>query len=437
MMQQDLGQPGTTPSSGIFVFSLPRTGSTVLRLVLDTHPEIFCPDEIHLGRLLRALYETNEGLAEGSGTSSTSPQLIDGASPGAAATRRMVGELLAAAAAGRGKSLWCDKSPTNIEHMELIDRLLPGSRYVLLHRHCLDFTISCMQFSAYGFFLQVVEDYVRRDHRNYVRAIVRAWNEKTRELLQFEAAHAERCHRLRFEDLVASPEDASRGLFDFLGVGFDPALLERVFATPHHQRALNGDPNAMFSRAIVADGVGRGARLEPRAVAGLPADLAQTMNELLVALGYPAVEITATGFDMRLGKGAAAEGRGEGERVKAEQQAAAGPPAIPAAAIFAMIGQRLAARPDLAGKVRSSFAFVLTGQGGGSWLLDLTEPPGRVVQDGGDGAEVAITTSAADFAAIVAGQLNPAVAAREGRMRVEGKADENTLRNLLGALTGG
>lgn len=433
-MPQDLGQHGTYPTSGNFVFCLPRTGSTVLRLILDTHPEIYCPDELNLGRLLRALYDTNEGLAESGGSGAINPQQIDPASPAAAATRRMVTEMLGAAARSKGKSLWCDKSPSNLEHLVLIAALLPGSRYLLLHRHCLDFVGSCLRFSTHGFFLAVVEDYVRRDHRNFVRAVVRAWNERTRELLRFEAEHAGSCHRLRYEDLVTSPEETSRRLFDHLEVPFDPQLLQRVFSSTHHQRPFNGDPNALFSRGIVDHGVGRGAELNPGAFATIPAEMLQEMNELLVTLGYPAVELTANGFDMHAGKGAA-PGQGEGAPVKVEQEAAGPPPAIPAAAIFAMIGQRLAAQPDLASKVRSSFAFVLTGQGGGRWLLDLTEPPGRVVQDGGE-AQVAITASAADFAAIITGQLNPAAAAREGRMRIEGKADDSTLRDLLGVLTG-
>jgi len=423
-MQQDSRQHGPGSSPGIFVFSLPRTGSTVVRLILDTHPEIFCPDELNLGRLLRALYDTNEGLAEGGGATAANALQIDPASPWAAETRRMVAEMLGAAASRKGKSLWCDKSPSNLEHLATIAALLPGSRYILLHRHCLDFAISCLRFSTYGFFLAVVDDYVRKDHKNFLRAVVRAWSDHTRELLRFEAEHAGDCHRLRYEDLVTSPEETSRRLFEFLGVAFDPQLLQRVFSSPHHQRAFNGDPNALFSRAIVDQGVGRGAELNPAAFASIPAELLQGMNELLVTLGYPAVDVTAKGFDMHLAKAAPASRPAAGS---------ATPPAIPAAAIFAMIGQRLGAQPTIAGKVKTSFKFVLGGEGGGCWVLDLTEPPGRVIPDGAE-AQCVITTSAADFAEIVAGRLNPAVAVRQDRMRIEGQVDDAALRELIGAL---
>jgi protein-tyrosine sulfotransferase len=433
--------PPSTDAPGVFVFSLPRTGSTLLRLILDTHPDVFCPDELNLGRLVRALYDTSEGLAEGAGTVAQQPAQIDPGSPGAVETRRLIAGMLGAAAARKGKSLWCDKSPSNLEHMGWIERLLPGSRFILLHRHCLDFAISCLRFSTYGFFLTVVGDYVRRDHTNFLRAVVRAWVEKTEELLRFEAEHPGRCHRLRYEDLVAAPETSVRALGEFLGVAFEPQLLRRVFSTAHHQRAFNGDLNALYSHAIVDRGVGRGAELEPQAFASIPAELLRQMNGLLETLGYPAVELTATGFDMHLGRGGAAAVAGAAaahaaDEVDDAKDGAAAPPAVPADAIFSMIGQRLNAAPTLAGQVNSSFKFVLGGQGGGTWVLDLTEPPGRVIADDAE-ARCVISASAADFVEIVSGRLNPAVAVKEGRMKLGGEVDETALRGLIGMLLAG
>jgi hypothetical protein len=428
--------PPSTDAPGVFVFSLPRTGSTLLRLILDTHPDVFCPDELNLGRLVKALYDTSEGLAEGAGTVAQQPEQIDPGSPGAVETRRLIAGMLGAAAARKGKSLWCDKSPSNLEHMGWIDRLLPGSRFILLHRHCLDFAISCLQFSTYGFFLTVVGDYVRRDHTNFVRAVVRAWVEKTEELLRFEAEHPGLCHRLRYEDLVTAPETSVGALSEFLGVAFDPQLLRRVFSTSHHQRDFNGDPNALFSHAIVDRGVGRGAELPPQAFASIPAELLRQMNELLAALGYPAVELTAGGFDMHLGRDAAAKAAKAADGADEAKDGAAAAPAVPAAAIFSMIGQRLSAAPTLAGQVNSSFKFVLGGQGGGTWVLDLTEPPGRVIAEDVE-ARCVISASAADFAEIVSGRLNPVVAVKEGRMRLGGEVDDAALRGLIGMLLAG
>src|SRR5260370_37695672 len=39
----------------VFVLCCARSGSTLLRLILDTHPAVACPPELHLGRACRDL----------------------------------------------------------------------------------------------------------------------------------------------------------------------------------------------------------------------------------------------------------------------------------------------------------------------------------------------------------------------------------------------
>lgn len=430
---------------GIFVLSLPRTGSTLLRVMLDTHPDIFCPDELNLGRLLDALYDTNEGLAE---LSRTGPMLgaadVDPASPPALATRRIVSHLLAAAARRKGKPLWCDKSPNNLGHRDLIAKLLPDAQFILLHRHCLDFAMSCLRACMYGFFLGAIEDYVRKDHKNTLRAVIRAWEETTRELLAFETEHGERCLRLHYEDLVTAPAESLGRICEFLGVELDPRVLERVFSSPHPQRASHGDPSVLYARTIVDRSIGTGAEINPAMMKTLPADLWRRMNEVLELLGYPAVELTAGGFDMHFGRGAAAASVAPGAAAatalgtrgalgaRAGRTPADAPPII-AADFFTAMAERLRAEPALAGKVNGSFKFVLTGRGGGTWVLDLTRPPGDVIPDGVS-AQCVITTSSTEFAQIVTGKVNAASAFREGRLVLQGPAGEDVLRELVGIL---
>jgi protein-tyrosine sulfotransferase len=444
--RQKPAEQGAAPAAdrpGIFVLSLPRTGSTLLRVILDTHPDIFCPDELNLGRLLDALYDTNEGLAE---LSRTGPRLgaveVDPASSPARATRRIVSHLLAAAARRKGKSLWCDKSPNNFEHRELIAKLLPDAQFILLHRHCLDFAMSCLRACLYGFFLGVVEEYVRKDHKNTLRAVIRAWEETTRELLAFEAEHGKRCLRLRYEDLVTAPAESLGRICEFLGVELDPRILERVFTSPHPQRASHGDPAVLYARTVVDRSIGTGANINPAMMKTLPEDLWRRMNEVLERLGYPAVELTARGFDMHFGRGSAATLEPAAAAARPQTLATPGaragmtpadaPPLI-AAEFFAALAERLRAEPELAGRVNGSFKFVLTGRGGGTWVLDLTRPPGDVIPDGA-AAQCVITTSSTDFAQIVTGKDNAASAFREGRLVLQGPAGEDVLRELVGIL---
>ena len=61
MPQQAIHLSGTLPQSKwkqIFILSLPRSGSTLLRMILDTHPEICCPGELSLGQLCVDLHHS-------------------------------------------------------------------------------------------------------------------------------------------------------------------------------------------------------------------------------------------------------------------------------------------------------------------------------------------------------------------------------------------
>jgi protein-tyrosine sulfotransferase len=411
--------PDAAAFPGIFVFCLPRTGSTLLRLILDSHPEIYCPDEVRLGHVVRALYHANEGLHE----CVADPASGEQAAPENVAiveTRRMVCELMGAAAQRQGKTLWCEKSPGNLGNMKLIASVLPDARYLLLHRHCLDMTLSCLRQSTYGFHLAVVEDYVRKDHKDFVGAVILAWVEKTAELLRFEGEHGERCHRLRYEDLVAAAEESVNRLCEFLRVPFSPSLLAGVFSSPRYQRQGCGDAAVRYSQGIVDSSIGSGTELGP-ALSRVPWDLLQRMNELLTRLGYPAVERTADGFDMRLGR--------------RREEEPTGPPSPAVADVFAAIAERLRLDPALAPRVGQSFKFVLSGAGGGTWVLDLTAAPGSVIS-GDAPAAVTITGSARDFSSVLSGTLNPIVAIKQGRLRLEGQVDEGALQQLFFGLIG-
>jgi protein-tyrosine sulfotransferase len=424
---------------GSFVFSLPCTGSTLLRLILDTHPEIYCPDEVRLGNVVRALHHTTEGLYEVVAAPAFGPATAGGAPESAAVveTRRIVCDLMGQAAARKGKTRWCDKSPSNLGSMRLIARVLPAARNILLHRHCLDMTQSCLKRSTFGFYLAIVEDYVRKNHRDFLTATILAWVEQTEELLRFEADHAGLCHRLRYEDLVTAPGAAVESLFAFLQVPFTPAILAGVFASPRFQRQGCGDAAVRYSQAIVDKSVGSGADLAP-ALGRVPRDLFQRMNDLLVRLGYPAVDRTADGFDAHLDRRQAPARTGEtgGAGQAGDTAAPAAAPALSLADVFTGLAERLRLDPTFAPKVGQSFQFDLTGPGGGIWLLDLTAAPGAV-HTGPAPSDVQLTIPAADFADVLTGALNPITAIKQGRLQLAGNVDERALQQLFAGLFSG
>jgi hypothetical protein len=74
-------------------------------------------------------------------------------------------------------------------------------------------------------------------------------------------------------------------------------------------------------------------------------------------------------------------------------------------------------RPDDAQRLGGTFSFILEGEGGGAWTLDLSALKVRHV---GGQSDLVVRATAADFLSLTKGQLDSAAAFRTGRLRCEG-----------------
>ena len=84
------------------------------------------------------------------------------------------------------------------------------------------------------------------------------------------------------------------------------------------------------------------------------------------------------------------------------------------------IPERLASKPDVAKQINSSYQFDLTGDGGGSWVVDLTQASDHVKEGTLENPGVTITMAAEDFVGIVSGKLNPQMAFMTGKLKLKG-----------------
>ncbi len=94
--------------------------------------------------------------------------------------------------------------------------------------------------------------------------------------------------------------------------------------------------------------------------------------------------------------------------------------------------QRFKDKPDVVEKINSSYKFVLEGDGGGTWVVDLTQPGGAVTEGDGEAA-CTITMAAADFVEMMNGNLNAQMAFMSGKLKVAGDMGlALKLQSLLG-----
>jgi hypothetical protein len=258
----------------VFIACNARSGSTLLRWLVDAHPEISCPGETDVAALLDTYVRSATAL-HGPGRDA---EALEGG-------RRVVDDLMGEHLAAVGKARWCDKSLSNVPHLDRLAAAWPDARFVLLHRHCMDVVASALEASEWGLDTYGFGSYAQMSPTNPVLALVGYWVERTAAMLSFAERFPDRCLQLRYEDVVTRTNASMAALWPFVGVSPAEGIHRTVFADGHPAHAPS-DYKIWHTGAVHRESVGRGARVPPERVRG---PVRAAMNELLERLGYPSV----------------------------------------------------------------------------------------------------------------------------------------------------
>jgi hypothetical protein len=270
----------------VFVLCHGRSGSTLLRFVLDAHPELACPPETNLPGLcvqLAAVWSLIEGAPLSANRGAEPPDIPEAAIAGVRETMdRMVGSYLAR----RGKKRYCDKSLGTAAYAELLSRVYPEARFICVYRHPMDVIASGAEACPWGLNGYGFEPYIGATPGNIVMALASFWADNVQAILAAQERLEGKCFSLRYEDLVSDPEDTAAKMFDFLGVSPAPGISTRCFSV-ERERFGPADYKIWYTSQVSSESVGRGWSVPAEMIAP---QLLAVVNELAARLGYLAVD---------------------------------------------------------------------------------------------------------------------------------------------------
>lgn len=203
------GRAGVQDVAPIFVCGMPRSGTTLMELMLSRHSRVQAGGELGAARAAigqsRHLVDILEERAEGRPTADD----ID-----------RVGEAYVAAlrAEGLAEETVTDKLPINYLYIGVLAPALPRARFIVMRRHPMDCCLS-----------NWMQDFGRNqpfstDFHN----LGQVYLQQRRITDHWAALMPDRVRIVDYESVIASAEETMRQVLDFCGLAWEPAVLDHA-----------------------------------------------------------------------------------------------------------------------------------------------------------------------------------------------------------------
>jgi protein-tyrosine sulfotransferase len=396
-----------------FVLCPARSGSTLLRLILNGHPEVACPPETNLGQVFADI-NFSVSVSSETGRADNESTLSEQATQHASAISREVADrVLGAYARARGKTMWVDKSLPSVLLGDILTKVYPNGRFVCLYRQCPDTVASLHEASTWSYESFGVLPFVQATPANLVQALTAYWADRVALLQGFEQAHPDLTLRLRYEDLVARPEEIIAQVLGFLGVRDDEAVVASALAfQPGASAVWPGDVKVRFSQGIDSSSVGRGWSVPFDMVTQ---DLRDRVDRLSHELGYrplPNLKQYTTASATPLISDAAPSGPHSQEARRLLDERVPTP-----------TGTRRVTRS----RTSTLLKLVLTDLPG-PWMVDFNS--GQVESRDGEANWLALTDSET-LLSLVSGRSNPGMAMRSSALQVVSASEQTAPDEFL------
>ncbi|MET9083898.1 sulfotransferase [Streptomyces sp. NPDC004237] len=236
-------------ASPVFVLSSVRSGSTLLRVLLNSHSRIRAPHEMHLRTVHVRM--SRDFTADAMKELALDRDELE---------HVLWDRVLHLELSRSGKDVIVDKTPPNTLIWPRLERCWPEAKFVLLLRHP-------------GAVIQSLTNRRAEPNHEAIRAEVLSYAEKLEEARQsLRGAHV-----ITYEDLTAEPERVTRGLCEYIGVPWESGMLDYGKQNHGTFKPKLGD----WSKEI------KSGRIQAARQADLTAELPPRLAGIAKAWGYP------------------------------------------------------------------------------------------------------------------------------------------------------
>lgn len=272
---------------GAIILGPPRSGTTLLRRLIDAHPNICCPPEPYLlsscGKFLR-----EEKVARGVPVGPVSGLSYSGIKEEYILDklRGLVDDIHTDLCIKNGKKKWVNKDGFSFFYIDEIERLIGDfCKYICIIRHGFDVAISLEEmFQKLGAFPGDFHNYIIR-YPVVLEACAHLWVDVVRRLKQFGEAHEQNSITIRYEDLIVKPEEVMLYVCKFLGETYKSEYIQDALA--NRANVGLGDWKTYAKTTIDRSNKNKWRSLPSYVIS----DIARIVNPALVEVGYDPIPI--------------------------------------------------------------------------------------------------------------------------------------------------
>ena len=186
----------------VFVVGMMRSGTSLVEQIIASHPRAAGAGELQFWGM----------------TEYKHPDVVRGGATDSEVIEKLATSYLALLTRHSSDAAKVvDKTPANVDYLGFIHRVLPNARFIYMQRDPVDTCLSCyfqnfVNAASFAMDLQDLAHYYREHHR-----LIAHWRSVLPKDVLLEVP---------YEGLVADPEAWSRRILEFIGLEWDPKVLE-------------------------------------------------------------------------------------------------------------------------------------------------------------------------------------------------------------------